>query len=230
MLGERILHLKERVIRMAVLAEAMIEHSVRGLKERQADLLRQVVDVEEPQLNALEMEVEELCTRIIALYEPKARDLRQILAAVRMSIDLERIGDHAVNVAQSSLFLVERPEVKPLEDTPRMADLSIAMMRDSVDAFIRGDVDLARDVLGRDDAVDELCAKIVRDLLPLMAADAAVIERAMKLVRVVQNLERIADLSTNICEQVIYLEEGYNVKHHHTGESPESRGPAGREA
>ncbi|MBP7866452.1 MAG: phosphate signaling complex protein PhoU [Acidobacteria bacterium] len=222
------MHLKERVIRMATLAEAMIEHSVRGLKERQTDILRQVIDVEEPQLNALEMEVEELCTRIIALYEPKARDLRQILAAVRMSIDLERIGDHAVNIAQSSLFLVERPEVKPLEDTPRMADLSIAMMRDSVDAFIRGDAELARDVLGRDDAVDALCAKIVRDLLPLMATDAAVIERAMKLVRVVQNLERIADLSTNICEQVIYLEEGHNVKHHHVDDGPATEGPGGR--
>ncbi len=230
MLSERILNLKERLVRMAALAEDMIAKAVRGLQQRDADLLGEVVGGEEHQLNGLELEVEEECTRIIALFEPKARDLRTIMAAIRMSLDLERIGDHAVNIAQGALFLVARPEVKPLVDTPVMAGLSAAMMRDSVEAFIRGDAALAAAVLGRDDEVDALCARIIGDLVPLMAADPSLIERAMKLVRVVQNLERIADLSTNIAEQVIYLEEGHSVKHRHAESGPAPDGPDGGQA
>lgn len=217
MLSEKILQLRERVIEMSALAEEMIERSIRGLTERNSRLLRGVLDESEPRVNDLEIAIDELGTAIIALHEPRAKDLRLILMVLRMSADLERIGDHAVNIAQSAEFLIERPPVKPLVDIPLMAEETRAMLRDSIDAFVQEDSEKAVAVLRRDDRIDAFRDQIMRELITYMLSDASTIERAMRLLHITQNLERAADLSTNICENVIYLVRGKVVKHGRNG-------------
>ncbi|HBE44144.1 MAG TPA: phosphate transport system regulatory protein PhoU, partial [Deltaproteobacteria bacterium] len=128
--------------------------------------------------------------------------------------DLERVADHAVNIAESSLFLIERPFVKPFIDVPRMAQESIGMLKDSIDAFVKESSQLAYDVCGRDSIVDFLEEQILRELITYMASDPSTIERSMKILTIAKNLERIADLSTNISEDVIYMVDGRNIKHH----------------
>jgi phosphate transport system protein len=218
MLPEKILQLRERVIEMSALAEEMIDQSIRGLTEKNPRLLREVLERSETRVNDLEIAIDELGAAIIALHEPRAKDLRLILMALRMSADLERIGDHAVNIAQSAEFLIERPPVKPLVDIPLMAEETRAMLRDSIDAFVHEDPEKAAAVLKRDDRIDAFRDQIMRELITYMLSDASTIERAMRLIHITQNLERAADLSTNICEDVIYLVQGKVVKHRRAGQ------------
>ena len=214
MLNDKILMLRERLIGMSALVQEMIEHSIRGLLEKDAPLLREIIEIQEPKVNQLEVELDEVSTSLIALHEPKARDLRLILMVMRINNDLERIGDHAVNIAESGLYLIDRPPVKSLVDIPRMAELAVAMLRDALDAFIHEDPARAREILARDDEVDALRLQVLRELVVIMTSEAAAIERSLHLDRIAQNLERAADLSTNIAEDVIYLAEGTVVKHH----------------
>jgi len=218
MLAEKILQLRERVMEMAGLVEEMIGQSIRGLDHKDPQLLRELIDVNEHRANDLEIEVDELCATIIALHEPRARDLRLVLLGLRMATDLERIGDHAVNIAQSAQYLIERPPVKPLVDIPLMAEETRAMLRDSIDAFVHEDPEKAAAVLKRDDRIDAFRDQIMRELITYMLSDASTIERAMRLIHITQNLERAADLSTNICEDVIYLVQGKVVKHRRAGQ------------
>ena len=215
MLEERTVHLRERLMEMAALAEAMIDRSIKGLAQKDNAILREVMDRDEPRVNDLEIEIDELCANIIALYEPRAKELRQILMALKMNADLERIGDHAVNICQSAEFLIERPPVKPLVSIPQMARETMAMVRDSISAFIKEDPQLAHAVLQRDDQIDAYRDQIIRELITYMLSDASTIERALHLIQVTQNLERAADLSTNIGEYTIYMVEGKVVKHGH---------------
>jgi phosphate transport system protein len=214
MLEERILQLRRELIEYATLVENMIDTAISGLLKRDGTLLRQVIEEDEPKANESEVVLDELCTTMIAQYQPRARDLRTILMALKMNNDLERVGDHAVNISESGLFLVERPPVKPFVDIPRMADTAVSMLKDSIRAYIEEDALLAREVCERDDLVDALGNQIVRELITYMTSDATTIERALHLLKIAQNLERIADLSTNICEEVIFMVEGRNIKHH----------------
>jgi phosphate transport system protein len=219
MLAEKMLQMRERLMEMAGLAEEMIDQSIRGLDQKDGRLLRELLGESENRLNSLEIEIDEQCASLIALHEPRAKDLRLVLLALRMATDLERIGDHAVNIAQSALFLIERPPVKPLVDIPNMADETRAMLRDSISAFVREDAGLAEAILVRDDRIDAYRDQIYRELITYMVSDATTIERALHLMRVTANLERAADLSTNIAENVIYLVQGKVVKHGHQTES-----------
>lgn len=212
MLEAKIIYLRERIMEMAALVEKMISDSVQGLASGNEATLRGVYE-NETRANQLEIEIDELCTRLIALHEPRAKDLRLILMIMKMNSDLERIGDHAVNIAQSAAYLIVRPPVKPLVDIPRLAEEAVAMLRDSIASFIREDEGLAGSVLARDDRIDALRDQVFRELITYMLSDAATIERSLQLMRVTQNLERAADLSTNICEDVIYLVNGKVVKH-----------------
>jgi len=151
---------------------------------------------------------------MIAQYEPRAKDLRTILMVMKMNNDLERVGDHAVNIAECSLFLIERPSLKPLLDIPRMAEESVGMLKDSIEAFIKEDSLLAAMVCERDNIVDNLGQQILRELITFMGADSTTIERSMRLLNIARNLERIGDLSTNISEDVIFMVEGRVIKHH----------------
>jgi len=205
--------LREKLIESASLVESMIEKSVRGLKQRDKKLLTEVIEQDEPRENGFEIEIDEACIHLIARYQPQAKDLRTILMVLKMNNDLERMGDEAVNISESALFLVDKPQVKPLIDIPRMAQEAAEMLNDSLKSLINEDVKLAHSVCERDDIVDGLRDQICRELITFMASDPTLIERSIRLIRISRSLERIADLSTNICEDVIYMSEGRVIKH-----------------
>lgn len=217
MLTEKLTDLKKDLAEYAALVESMVADGIKGLIQKDADILKNIVGNYEPHSNQREIALDEKCISLIAQYQPKAKDLRSILMMMGMNRDLERMGDHAVNIARSSLFLIERPKVKPLLDLPRMNEIVNGMLRDSINAFIQEDPVLAKDVCGRDDQVDDLRSQILRELVTYMSADVSTIERALHIIRVSDNLERIADLTTNIGEDVIFMVEGRVLKHHQEG-------------
>lgn len=204
--------LKSNIIKIASLAEDAIAQAIKSLLEKKKDLAQQVV-VFDQQIDAYEIVIDNHVVDILALQQPVAVDLRFILAASKINNDLERIGDHAVNIAQSALVLADEAHVKPLVDIPIMADTTKHMLRDAIDAFIHRDAQKARAVLSNDDTIDNLNKKIVADLVALMRKDPATIDRALELIRISRNLERVADLTTNIAEQVIFMAEARVVKH-----------------
>ncbi len=204
---------------MAGLAEAAIGLAVKALVSRDAQMARQVI-ASDGAINTMEMEVDELCLRIMALYQPEAKDLRFLAMALKINNDLERMGDQAVNIAERTLELLKEPLLKPLIDIPRMAQIAQAMVKDSLDAFVQQDVPRARAVCQRDDEVDRYDDQMFRELLTYMMQDPKAIARAVNLILVSRHLERIADHATNIAEDVIYLVEGKNIKHHAQEKSP----------
>jgi phosphate transport system protein len=214
MLGEKMVDIKRELIEFSGLVQHMIEQSVEGLLTKQKQLLLEVIEKDEPRANDWEIALDELCTYTIAQFTPRAKDLRTILMTLRMNNDLERMGDHAVNIAEDSLYLIERPPVKQLIDIPRMAEEATSMVRDSLLSFIREDSALAKKVCERDSIVDGCEKQVLRELVTYMTSDSATIERALHLLNVARNLERIADLSTNIGEDVIFMVEGRVIKHH----------------
>jgi phosphate transport system protein len=214
MLAEKLMDLKKDLSEYAALIETMVEDGIRGLLQKDAGKLQNIRTKYEPRANTKEIELDEKCTSLIAQYQPKARDLRTILMILGMNRDLERMGDHAVNIARSALYLIERPQVKPLLDLPRMSEIVNGMLRDSVSAFIREDPRQDKNVCERDDEVDGLRGQILRELITYMSADVSTIERALHIIRIADNLERIADLTTNIGEDVIFMVEGKVLKHH----------------
>ncbi len=228
MLEERMIDLKRELIEYSTLVQEMIRECIHGLLERKREPLTDVIERHEPKANDYEIALDERCTTMIAQFQPRAKDLRTILMVFRIGNDLERMGDHAVNIAERALYLIERPEVKQLIDIPRMADEVTAMVRDSLAAFVEQDAALARSVCERDNVVDGLEDQVRRELLTHMLADPGTIERALRLADIAKNLERIADLSTNIGEDVIFMVEGRVIKHHRDErESPPTRPGAG---
>jgi phosphate transport system protein len=213
-LDERLSELRKALVELATLVEHMISSSINGLVKRDQELLDSVIQIDEPKANDLDIRLDELCTSLIAQYQPMAKDLRTILMVFKMNEDLERMADHAVNISQSSLRLLETPAVKPLIDIPEMASVASQMVTDSITAFINEDQALAHLVCERDDIIDSLRDKTFQELIELMRADPANISRCLDLMRIARNLERIADLSTNLCEEVIFMVEGKIIKHH----------------
>jgi phosphate transport system protein len=201
----------------------MIEKSIRGLLNKDKALLLEVLQVDEPRTNEMEIEIDEMCINLIARFQPEARDLRTIIMILKMNNDLERIGDMAVNISESALYLIERPQVKPMIDLPKMAEETIQMLKDGIDSFIKSDAKLAKSVCERDDIVDAYRDQILRELITYMISDPTTIERAIHIERISRNLERIADLATNIGEDVVYIVEGKIIKH---GRYKESTGSA----
>ncbi|MBI4343154.1 MAG: phosphate signaling complex protein PhoU [Candidatus Omnitrophica bacterium] len=204
---------KDELVRMASLAEEAIGLSIKALVGRDAELARQVIASDDA-VNALEIEIDELCLRTMALFQPEAKDLRLLAMALKINNDLERMGDQAVNIAERTLELLKEPLLKPLIDIPRMADHAQRMVKESLDAFVRQDAMRARAVCQQDDAVDRYDDQIFRELLTYMMEDPKAITRAVNLILVSRHLERIADHATNIAEDVIYLVEGRTIKHH----------------
>ena len=214
MLQTKINELKKELVTFATLAEIMIAKSIKGLLKKERTILKEVEDHHEPDANAYEIKLEELCTSLIAQFEPRAKDLRTVLMIFKMTSDIERMGDHAVHIADSGLFLITKPLVKPLIDIPRMADETIKSVNDAIQSFINEDAGLARSVCERDDIIDGLQTQIFRELVTYMTSDPSTIERSLHLIRISNNLERIADLATNISEDVIFMVEGRVIKHH----------------
>ncbi len=213
MLGEDLDGVRQKLVESASLVESMVQKSIRGLTQRDEGLLLEVIEQDEPRENELEMEIDEACIHVIACYQPQARDLRTIMMVSKINNDLERMGDEAVNISESALFLIKKPEVKPLIDIPKMAEETRRMLKESLKSFMDEDTQRARGVCQRDDIVDGLRDQILKELITFMASDPTTIERSNHLIRISRSLERIADLSTNICEDVIYMVEGKTIKH-----------------
>ncbi len=213
MLKERMEQLKKEIIEFSLHVEKMIENSIEGLLKKDEKALSKIITEDEPIANKYENKIDEACIATIAQFEPRAKDLRTVIIILKMNNDLERIGDLAVNIVESALYLIKRPEVKPLIDIPRMAKTTINMLKDAIDSFIKEDVERAKDVCQRDEIVDSLRDQILRELVVFMISDPQTIERSIHLIRISRSLERAADLSTNIAEDVIFMAEGKVVKH-----------------
>jgi phosphate transport system protein len=203
--------IKERLLAMGALAESMIHKSIRGLVERDEALVQAVLAHEE-EMDLFCIEIDDRCFTQLALRQPMASDLRFLVASIKINSDLERIGDQAVSIALRARALIREPELKPLIDIPRMAELAREMVRKALDAFVRRDIELARSVIEADDEVDGLRDQVFRELLVYMMGDAATIPRALALILISRNLERIADHATNIAEDVIYIVRGEDVR------------------
>jgi len=210
---EELRELNRRLLKMSALVEEAIHRAVKALAERSEKLANEVINSDET-INMLEIEINEACLRLLALYQPKAIDLRFITSMMMINNDLERIADQAVNIAERAREIIKQPLLKPLIDIPRMSSLVQKMVKDSIDALVNKDEMLARDVCKRDDEVDNLNDQIFRELLTYMMQDPKTITRAVELILVARHLERIADHATNICEDVIYFVRGKTIKHH----------------
>lgn len=206
--------LKQRLIDMSEHAERLVELSVEALLEHDADKAHAVITGDRT-VDALEIEVEQAAIALLALQQPLARDLRYIIGAIKVSSDLERVGDHGVNIAESALRLIEmKSNITPDPEIQDMARRSRDMLRDALDAFVRADGALGRAVCRADDAVDSLHDSVFRILLTHMMESPPRISEALELLLVSRNLERVADLATNIGEDAVYLAEGKQIKHH----------------
>ena len=205
--------LKSQLLTMGGLVENRIHRAVDSLIHRNDAEAQKVIE-SDVEINDLQIEVDERCLKLLATQTPVAGDLRFIAAAMKINSDLERMGDQAVNIAENTMKCLDKPPLKPFIDLPRMAALAQEMTRDALDAFVRRDAELARDVLRRDDEVDDLKDQVFRELLTYMMADPGTIERALSLILISRNLERVADHATNIAEDVIFLVEAKDVRHH----------------
>lgn len=197
---------------MALMVSEAVQNSILSLTRRDSELAKKVIE-EDKNINAMENEIDELCVNYIALYQPKASDLRFITTAMKINTDLERMGDLAVDISERALELNQEPIIKPYVDIPRMCQIVQGMVKDSIKAFVEKDSKLAKEVISRDDEVDNLVAQIYNELLMFMVQDPKLIPRATKITFVSKYLERIADHSTNICEDVYWLVEGKILKH-----------------
>jgi phosphate transport system protein len=204
--------IKERLVWMGGLAEHAVHQAVQAVLDSQPELAQRVLE-EENAINEMQIEIDERVTKMLALQQLTAGDLRFMLGVARINQDLERIGDQAVNIAQAAQRILRHPRVKPYVDLPRMSEIAEEMVRDSLNAVVHKDVDLAKKVLVRDDVVDSLRNQVFRELLTYMMENSAVVFPAFELILVAKNLERIADHATNIAEDVIYIVQGRDVRH-----------------
>ena len=216
-------HVKVRLLTMSGEAEAALGLAVEALLERDGEKARRVIAGDRV-IDSMEVEIEEQCINLLALQQPMARDLRMLTSALKIANDLERVGDHAVNIAQSTERLTQARPITPEPEIVEMARLARDMLSDALEAFIRGDANAGREVCLRDDKVDALHRSVFRILLTHMMEDPHMIGAGMELVLVSRNLERVADLATNIGEDVVFLVEGKSIKHHaeDRGDAPAS--------
>ncbi|MET0515207.1 MAG: phosphate signaling complex protein PhoU [Nitrospiraceae bacterium] len=204
--------LKGQLLRMGSVVEEQIQRSMQALVDRDSDLAQRVVE-HDRDVNTLDVDIDDMCIRLLALQQPTARDLRFITTAMKISSELERMGDLADNIAQRALELNMEPQLKPYIDIPRMADWTMHMVQECLNAFVNSDPHLARKVCGDDDFVDDLNEQLFRELLSFMLENPKTITRAIRLTFVAKSLERIADHATNIAELVVYMVEGKNIRH-----------------
>lgn len=204
--------LKAKILRMGGLVEEQVQGALRALVERDADLARKIIE-NDRRVNAMDVEVDEDCLRLLALHQPTAGDLRFITTAMKISTELERISDLAENICERAIELNEEPQLKPYIDIPRMADWSLRMVKESLDAFVNRDSELARKVCRDDDFVDDLTHQLFRELLSFMLENPQTITRAIRITFISKYLERIADHATNVAELVVYMVEGKIIRH-----------------
>ena len=207
--------LQQRLLSMGGLVEFAIHRSVRALLAREGTQSREAWETER-RINEMEVEIDEIATRILALHQPVARDLRFLTAAIKINSDLERMGDLAINIMQRAVSLARKPPVKPLIDIPHMSHLVESMVHKSLDSFVKRDAELAQSILRSDDEVDDLKNSVYNELIGFMENDRTGIHPAVDLIFIAHNLERIADHATNIAEDVLFLVNGIDVRHSHS--------------
>lgn len=204
--------LKEDILKMGGLVEETIARSMKGLVERDSKIAEEVIR-KDPEVNQLEMAIDERCLQLLALRQPAASDLRFITIGLRASKDLERMGDLAVNIAEQSIELNKEPQLKPYIDLPKMAAKTQQMVKQSLDAFVKREAELAQAVCEMDDEVDSLNDRVFEELVTLMKKDSEAVSRAVRLLLISRHFERIADHATNIAEEVIFMVKGKDIRH-----------------
>lgn len=215
---EEIQELRQRLVHMGGLAESMVASALRTLLDRNERHCDEVHRAEEL-VNELQIEIDHTAVRLTALQQPVGADVRFLFMAARITSELERIGDQAINICQSAHHLLKAPPLKPFVDIPIMADVAQKMVRESLEALVKKDVELATRVLAEDDKLDAFRDQIFRELLTYMMADPGTIPRALSLILISRNLERVGDHATNIAEEVIFWIQGRDVRHHHGGKA-----------
>jgi phosphate transport system protein len=211
-LDEELARINEQILRMGGLVEQQISEAMKALVERDSELARRII-ANDKVINALDVEIDENCIRVLALQQPTAGDLRFVTTAMKLSTELERMSDLAENIAERAIELNEEPKLKPYIDLPRMAHWTQRMVRESLDAFVRHDAALARKVCADDDFVDDLTEQLFRELLSFMIEEPKTITRAIRLTFIGKYIERIADHATNMAELVVYMVEGKIIRH-----------------
>ncbi|MGC8490448.1 MAG: phosphate signaling complex protein PhoU [Syntrophobacteraceae bacterium] len=201
------------ILQMSALAEKALEKSTRALLERNDDLAREVLN-EDREIDLLELEVDRHCLRLLALGQPMARDLRFIIGALRIAVELERIGDQAVNIARKAMFLNSRPPLPRNSAMEELADTALEMLHTVISSFVNQDTEIATRVCQMDDVADKLNYRILKDSLAYMATETPAVERSVQTIIVAKAFERAADQTTNIAESVIFMVKGVNIKHH----------------
>ncbi len=209
--------IKESILTMAGMAERALADAGRALVDRDSELAKKVIEGDD-EIDQMEVEIDRLSTEFIVRHQPAAADLRFVVTAIKLGPELERIADHATNIAERALSLNKKPLVKPLIDVPRMLNLALAMVTDAIEAYVKRDPVLAREIITRDDEVDQLYVQILRELISFMIEDPQTIARAINLMFVSRYAERVADQATNIAEEVVYLVEGKPIRHQPDGE------------
>lgn len=204
--------LKTQILEMGSAVESAIEHALQGLTHRTAESFKQV-HAYEAKVNRFHISIDDACMRVLARQAPLATDLRFVLGCIKINSDLERMGDQAVNISHCGRHYISVPQLKPLIDLPKMADQVRDMTRQSLDAFFRQDQELANQVILQDDAIDNFKHSIFHELVALMKSDPETVERAMDLILIARNLERIGDHATNIAEDVIFVASGVDIRH-----------------
>ena len=210
---EKLQEIKDKLFVFSALASSMVEKSTRAIVTKDEALAKEVIEVDEPNANEFDHTIERETINFIALYQPEAHTLRHVYMYAKIGTDLERLADHGVKIAESAEYLIARPDIKPYIDIPRMSEEARKMLADAMTAFSTQNTRLAIDVVERDDIVDNLSQQILRELLTYMMADPSTIDRALQVLFISGNLERVADLATNIAEDVVFATTGRLIRH-----------------
>jgi phosphate transport system protein len=214
----RLNEIKERLLKMAEIVENMIDNSIKAIIEHNSEYLK-YVEENENIVDQMEVENESLIITTMARYQPEAKYLRMLAMDLFVNRDLERIGDHAENIKEHAQSILTKPKLKEYVDLPKMTELTIQMLKDAIKAFAENDTNLARDVIKRDDIIDALEDQIIRELYTYMVEDPSTIKVGLRLIDVVKNIERVADIATNLAEEVIYMKEGKMLRHQELDEN-----------
>lgn len=218
LIESRLNEIKERLLKMAEIVENMIDNSIKAIIEHNPEYLK-YVEENENVVDQMEVENESLVITTIARYQPEAKYLRILAMDLFVNRDLERIGDHAENIKEHAQSILTKPKLKEYVDLPKMTELTIQMLKDAIKAFAENDTNLARDVIKRDDIIDALEDQIIRELYTYMVEDPSTIKVGLRLIDVVKNIERVADIATNLAEEVIYMKEGKMLRHQELDEN-----------